>query len=61
MQFRLRKQVVFEDATGPFVAQTRPVQVFAREFLRQVRVVAVFAAMAVASKEKLTKILHQVN
>jgi hypothetical protein len=61
MQLRLRKQVVFKDATGPFVAKTRPMEVFARELLRQMRIVAVFAAMAVAGQEKLTQILHQVN
>ncbi len=36
-------------------------EVFARELLRQMRIVAVFAAVAVAGQEKLTQILHQVD
>ena len=52
---------MFEDAAWSLITDTRRVEILARKLLSQMRVVTVLSTMTVASQEKLTQILCQVN
>ena len=52
---------MLEDAVASLLANTRPVEILAREFFGLMRVFAAIIAMAIPSEEELTKLLSQVD